>query len=385
MVNPLRDKAVEALWPAAPARARARAEAEADAVDTDLLEATKAAVAPGTELRDGLERILRGNTGALIVLGDDKTVQSISTGGFELDIPFSATRMRELAKMDGAIILDKDATRIVRAATHLVPDPTIETSESGTRHRTAERVAKQTGYPVVTVSQSMRIIALYVAGVRHVLEGSSAILSRANQALQTLERYKSRLDEVTSNLSALEIEDLVTVRDVANVLQRLEMVRRITAEINGYVTDLGVDGRLLTLQLEELTAGPGNDIEWVVEDYLPEGSTLEVADAVAALTRLSATELVDPAECVRVLGFEVGGDALDAPCVPRGYRLLSRVPRLPGAIVSRLVEHFGTLQALLAANIDDLMAVDGVGDLRARTVREGLSRLAESSILERYV
>lgn len=353
--------------------------------DTDLLEATKAAVAPGTELRDGLERILRGNTGALIVLGDDKTVQSISTGGFELDIPFSATRMRELAKMDGAIILDKDATRIVRAATHLVPDPTIETSESGTRHRTAERVAKQTGYPVVTVSQSMRIIALYVAGVRHVLEGSSAILSRANQALQTLERYKSRLDEVTSNLSALEIEDLVTVRDVANVLQRLEMVRRITAEINGYVTDLGVDGRLLTLQLEELTAGPGNDIEWVVEDYLPKGSTLEVADAVAALTRLSATELVDPAECVRVLGFEVGGDALDAPCVPRGYRLLSRVPRLPGAIVSRLVEHFGTLQALLAANIDDLMAVEGVGDGRAKIVREGLSRLAEASILERYV
>ena len=142
---------------------------------------------------------------------------------------------------------------------------------------------------------------------------------------------------------------------------------------------------MLTLQLEELTAGPGNDIEWVVEDYLPEGSTLEVADAVAALTRLSATELVDPAECVRVLGFEVGGDALDAPCVPRGYRLLSRVPRLPGAIVSRLVEHFGTLQALLAANIDDLMAVEGVGDGRAKIVREGLSRLAEASILERYV
>ena len=159
----------------------------------------------------------------------------------------------------------------------------------------------------------------------------------------------------------------------------------IADEIAGYVIELGTDGRLPALQLEELTAGPGNDIEWVVEDYLPEGSTLEVADAVAALTRLSATELVDPAECVRVLGFEVGGDALDAPCVPRGYRLLSRVPRLPGAIVSRLVEHFGTLQALLAANIDDLMAVEGVGDGRAKIVREGLSRLAEASILERYV
>ncbi|HEX2705380.1 MAG TPA: DNA integrity scanning diadenylate cyclase DisA, partial [Candidatus Lustribacter sp.] len=188
------------------------------------MRATLAAVAPGTDLRDGLERILRGRTGALIVLGHDKTVESICTGGFPLDVEFSATRLRELAKMDGAIVLDKDCTRILRAATQLVPDPTIETSEAGTRHRTAERVAIQTGLPVVSVSQSMRIVALYVGGRRRVVEDSAAILSRANQALQTLERYKSRLDEVTGSLSALEIEDLVTVRDVASVLQRLEMV-----------------------------------------------------------------------------------------------------------------------------------------------------------------
>ena len=210
-----------------------------------MLRATLAAVAPGTELRDGLERILRGRTGALIVLGHDRTVEQLSTGGFPLDVEFSATRLRELAKMDGGIVLDREASRILRAATQLVPDPSIETSESGTRHRTAERVAKQTGYPVISVSQSMRIVAIYVDGRRHVLEDSSAILSRANQALQTLERYKSRLDEVTGTLSALEIEDLVTVRDVASVLQRLEMVRRIRDEISGYVIELGVDGRLL--------------------------------------------------------------------------------------------------------------------------------------------
>ncbi|MGE9807367.1 DNA integrity scanning diadenylate cyclase DisA [Janibacter sp. G1551] len=354
--------------------------------DDELFRATQAAVAPGTELRDGLERILRGNTGALIVLGHDKTVESLSTGGFPLDIDFAATRLRELAKMDGAIVVDRDVTKILRAATQLVPDPSIETSESGTRHRTAERVAKQTGFPVVSVSQSMRIIALYVAGRRHVLRDSSQILSTANQALQTLERYKSRLDEVTGTLSALEIEDLVTIRDVASVLQRLEMVRRISEEISSYVVELGSDGRLLTLQLDELTAGLSNDLEWVVLDYLASNrSGLTLEEASDNLVALDSAELLDLSACARALGFTVVGDSLDGSVSPRGYRLLNRIPRLPGAIVDRLVLHFGGLQPLLAANIEDLMAVDGVGEGRARIVREGLSRLAETSILERYV
>jgi diadenylate cyclase len=351
-----------------------------------LLRATLAAVAPGTDLRDGLERILRGRTGALIVLGTDKVVESMSTGGFPLNIEFSSTRLRELAKMDGAIVLDREATRILHAATQLLPDPTIETTESGTRHRTAERVAKQTGLPVVSVSQSMQIIALYVGNRRHVLEGSSAILSRANQALQTLERYKARLDEVTGTLSALEIEDLVTVRDVSSVLQRLEMVRRISDEIADYVLELGSDGRLLSLQLEELIGGLGNDRELVIRDYLGAARHLNSVDQVLHnMMDLSPTELLDLTAGAKALGFAIVGDSLDSSVSPRGYRLLSKVPRLPGAIVDRLVGHFDNLQKLLAANSEDLMAVEGVGEGRARAVREGLSRLAESSILERYV
>jgi diadenylate cyclase len=352
----------------------------------DYLRSTLAAVAPGTELRDGLERILRGRTGALIVLGHDKTVDQMATGGFPLDVEFSATRLRELAKMDGAIVCDADVSRIVWAATQLLPDPSIETSESGTRHRTAERVAKQTGFPVVSVSQSMRIVALYVSGRRIVLEDSSAILSRANQALQTLERYKARLDEVTGTLSALEIEDLVTVRDVSNVLQRLEMVRRIKDEIGDYVVQLGTDGRLLTLQLEELTGGLSDDLDLVIRDYLQHSrSDITLEEAIEALTLIDSAELIDPTNGARALGFPVTGEALDASVSPVGYRMLSKVPRLPGAIVERLVDHFGSLQKLLAANIEDLMDVEGVGEGRARLVREGLSRLAESSILERYV
>ena len=325
-----------------------------------LLRQTLAAVAPGTSLRDGLERILRGRTGALIVLGDDRAVEALCTGGFFLNVPFSSTGLRELAKMDGAVVLDTDATRIVRANVQLVPDPSIPTDESGTRHRTAARVERQTGYPVISVSQSMHIIALYVDGRRHVLEDSSAILSRANQALATLERYKLRLDEVASTLSALEIEDLVTSRDVAVVAQRLEMVTRIAREIEDYVLELG-------------------------SDYLPTNRKKRTPEAVLGdLETLSPTDLVDIAAVARALGLGAS-EHLDAAVTPRGYRLLAKVPRLPGTVVDRLVEHFGTLQKLLSASIDDLLAVDGGGELRARSVREGLSRLAESSILERYV
>jgi diadenylate cyclase len=358
-----------------------------DRPDVDL-RTTLAAVAPGTALRDGLERILRGHTGALIVLGYDKVVESICTGGFPLDVEFASTRLRELAKMDGAIVVDDSLTRILRAATHLVPDPTIPTDESGTRHRTAERVARQTGYPVVSVSQSMRIIALYVGGRRYVLDDSAAILSRANQALATLERYKMRLDEVSGTLSALEIEDLVTVRDTVAVSQRLEMVLRIASEIEGYVVELGTDGRLLSLQLDELMAGVTQERELVVRDYLPAHSgrrSRTVESVLTELDELPGNDLLDPAVIARVSGFGSNPDILDNAVSPRGYRLLARVPRLPTLVIDRLVEHFGGLQKLLAATIDDLQVVEGVGETRARSVREGLSRLAESSILERYV
>ena len=352
----------------------------------DTLRSTLAAVAPGTALRDGLERILRGRTGALVVLGYDRVVQSMCSGGFELDVEFSATRLRELAKMDGAVIVDRDGSRILRAAVQLLPDPSIETTESGTRHRTAERVAKQTGFPVISVSQSMRIVALYVGGSRYVLEGSDVILSRANQALATLERYKARLDEVSGTLSALEIEDLVTVRDVAAVVQRMEMVRRISEEIGGYVVELGTDGRLMALQLDELVGGIGADRQLVIRDYVDPGrSGRRLVEAQNALASLDANELLDLAHISRILGLSGPDDSLDGAVAPRGYRLLSRVPRLPTTVVDRLVGHFGGLQKLLAAGIEELMAVDGVGEQRARAVREGLSRLAESSILERYV
>jgi diadenylate cyclase len=343
-------------------------------------------IAPGTPLRDGLERILAGRTGALIVLGYDRVVESLCTGGFALDVALSATRLRELAKMDGAVIVSYDGARIVRAGVHLMPDPTIPTEESGTRHRTAERVAIQTGFPVISVSQSMLIISVYVAGRRYTLEHPTTILARANQALAALERYKLRLDEVASTLSALEIEDLVTVRDAMSVSQRLEMVRRIADEIEGFVVELGTDGRLLALQLDEMLAGVEEDRGLLIRDYLPRSGrrSKTIEQVLSDLRALSATELLDLSAVSRCYGLPTTPDALDSPVSPRGYRLLARVPRLPPPIIERLVEHFGGLQKLLAATIEDLLTVEGVGEARARSIREGLSRLAETSILDRY-
>lgn len=344
---------------------------------------TIARLAPGTALRDGLERILRGRTGGLIVLGFDERVAALCDGGFELDVEFAPTRMRELSKMDGAVVVSTDGSRIVRANVQLVPDPSIPTVESGTRHRAAERTAIETGYPVVSVSQSMSIVSVYVAGRRHVINDSATILSRANQAVATLERYKARLDDVTRQLSVVEIEDIVTLRDALTVAQRLEMMHRLSREIEQDVLELGTDGRQLALQLGELVGDNQLARQLIVRDYLSGDqppSTLGVEQALDRLGGLSDVDLLDLTTLARAFGYPGTIEALDAPMSPRGYRVLHRVPRLQARQIHRLVGAFGTLQGLLAATAADLQAVDGVGALWARYIREGLSRLAEAAI-----
>ncbi|BBY05955.1 DNA integrity scanning diadenylate cyclase DisA [Mycobacterium noviomagense] len=342
-------------------------------------------LAPGTGLRDGLERILRGRTGALIVLGYDDSVEAICDGGFSLDVRYAPTRLRELSKMDGAVVLSTDGGRIVRANVQLVPDPSIPTDESGTRHRSAERAAIQTGYPVISVSHSMNIVTVYVGGERHVLADSATILSRANQAIATLERYKARLDEVSRQLSRAEIEDFVTLRDVMTVVQRLELVRRIGLVIENDAVELGTDGRQLRLQLEELLGGNDTSRELIVRDYHanPEPpSKAQVAATLDELDALSDTELLDFTVLAKVFGYPSTAEAQDSAMSARGYRAMAGIPRLQFAHVDLLVRTFGSLQDLLAASAIDLQSVDGIGAMWARHVREGLSQLAESTIAD---
>nr|WP_040518118.1 DNA integrity scanning diadenylate cyclase DisA [Gordonia neofelifaecis] len=362
--------------------------------DTDIAEPSRSEqirsalrrVAPGTGLRDGLERILRGGTGALIVLGYDDDTERICDGGFHLDIEFAPTRLRELSKMDGAVVLSGDGKRIVRANVQLMPDPTIPTEESGTRHRAAERTAIQTGVPVISVSSSMSIVSVYVGGQRRVVENPDAILSRANVALTTLERYKSRLDEVSSQLSRAEIEDYVLLRDAMSAAQRMEMVRRVSVEIDEYVLELGVNGRQVSLQLEELINDNDTMRELLVRDYhaSPEpAGTEQVRQILEAVESLSDADLLDLTMVAGAFGYPTSLEAQDTAMSPRGYRLLARISRLQFGHIDRLVRHFGTLQSLLASSAADLESVEGIGSIWARHIREGLSRLAESS-LERF-
>jgi diadenylate cyclase len=344
-----------------------------------------AAVAPGRPTREGLDRILQSGMGALIVIGDGPEVLNICSGGFLLDAAFSPQRLSELAKMDGAIVLAPDASRIARANVHLVPNPNVPTSETGTRHRTAERVARSIHVPVISVSEDMSIIAVYVGDEKQQLVPIPRLLDRATQALRTLERYRDRLVEVSNSLSALEVEDLVTLRDVVQLLQRTEMVLRIADEIEGDIVELGIDGRLIRLQLEEAMAGVEDERRFVVLDYVHEENDWHLEEAMGGLARLDTEALLDMKAVAEVLHLPEGRNAdLDDPVQPKGYRLLTRIPRLPEPVIDRIIERFGNLSTIMRATIADLDDVAGVGDQRAKAIKEGLSRLAETSILDHY-
>ena len=347
-------------------------------LDDRLLEVLRQ-VAPGTALRPGLERILRANTGALVVLGSPPEVEALFTGGFQIDVPFTAQRLSELAKMDGAMVLDETATRILWANVHLMPDPAIPTVETGTRHRTAERVARQAGVPVISVSHSMRTITLYVEDWRHVLEDVGAVLSRANQAVAALDHYRARFDEASAALDARELHGQATLLDVLTLLGRAEMVRQVARELEQYVAELGSDGRLLRLQLEELSAGVDEEERLAVRDHLRARPGWEVPGVLAELSRLTPEELLDTAAVAKAIDLTGDPETLDAAQVPRGYRLLARVPQLPPSVVDRVVERFGSLKVIMAVGPEDLEEVEGVGAGRARLLREGLRRLADGA------
>jgi diadenylate cyclase len=347
-------------------------------------------VAPGRPLREGLDRILRAKRGGLVVVGDGPGVLSICSGGFLLDAEFSPQRLSELAKMDGAIILAADASRIARANVHLMPKASIPTSETGTRHRTAERVARSIDVPVLSVSAAMSVIAVYRNDVKHTIQPTGWLHDRTDQALATMQRFRNRFDVALSGLSILEIEDTVSVGDVVGVVQAAEMVLRIAEEVDGYLVELGDDGRLVGLQCAELVDGVAPALQLVVRDYcgLPKGGGTDrpgaVQRVVTQLSRLTAEELGDPSRVAGVLGLPVSVSETESGIEPRGYRLLYRLPRFSDTIIERIVDRFVNLQQIMRASLGDLEQVEGVGQARAHSVKDGLARLAEASIFERY-
>lgn len=321
--------------------------------------------------------------GALIVIGDGHEVLNICSGGFLLDSSFSPQRLSELAKMDGAIILAADASRIARANVHLVPDHNVPTAETGTRHRTAERVARLLDAPVIAVSEDQQVITVYHGEEKHLVPATSQLLDRANQALQTLQRYRGRLDRLTAELATLEIEDVVTMNDVVDVLQLTETMNRVVGELEGDIVELGVDGRLVDLQVGELMAGVDQVKRLVLADYALMPEYDESDPPLRLLSRLGDGDLMDDTVVAGVLGY-VGTTDLDQPMSPRGYRLMSKVPRLPWPVVESVVDKFGTLQKILAATGADLVEMGGLSEERSELIQDGLRRLAEISVLRQH-
>jgi diadenylate cyclase len=341
-------------------------------------------IAPGTELRAAIDDIIRSREGALIVIGEPSELAFLFSGGIKLDVPFTPQLLYELAKMDGAIIVNAGCTKLAYANVQLMPDPTIPSNETGTRHRTAERVAKQTQALVISISQQRETVTVFVGHSRYQLEPIADVLGKTNQALSTLETYRARLEQVLTRLTALEFQNAVMLDDVLVTLQRAELTTRMAEEIERACVELGEEARLIRMQLEELVADVPAEKAALVYDYHAEGGPDRTREGLEALAGLPYNQLLE-FELLAVLGYPATINPLDYSVSPRGYRVLSHIPRLPDGVVKRVVASLEGLDGIVRASQRELEAVDGVGTVRAREIREGLRRLQEHNLVDRYL
>jgi diadenylate cyclase len=340
-------------------------------------------VAPGAPIREGIDNVLRAKTGGLIVVGYNDKVRSVVDGGFHINCSFSPSYLYELAKMDGAIILNEAGTKILYANAQLAPDVYVPSTETGMRHRTAERVARQTHALVIAISQRRNVITLYQGNFRYALKDISVILTKANQAIQTLEKYKVVLDQSISNLSVLEFEELVTHSDLLQVLHRFEMVLRIKNELLTYLSELGTEGRLIRLQMNELLADIEEEAMLIIRDYA-QNRDIKPFEVLYKFQELVHSEVLDDNVLLKLLGYH-GYVHHDDAIFPRGYRVLNKIPRLPVVIIENLVTEFETLPSVCSASVSELDEVEGIGEVRARKIKEGLKLIKEQTFADRQL
>ena len=339
-------------------------------------------IAPGTLFREGLDNILKAKTGALIIIGDTKEVLDLVDGGFRIDEEYTPARLYELAKMDGAIVLSKDLKRILLANTQIIPSPKILTQETGTRHRTAERTAKQTGELVVSISQRRNIITVFKGDFRYTIEDSSKIVTKANQALQTLENYKRVFDTKLRVLNEYEFNDIVTLDNVITCIQRAEMVNRVAEQVKRSIYELGADGVLVKMQLEELIEDLPQEELLIIKDYIAPSRRLLPEKILQNIRLCSQNELIQSEIIARFLGYEQFDNYEEVAVYPKGYRILNKIPRMPNSIVTNLVKTFKSFQHILLADVDKLDEVEGIGEVRARTIKQSLRRMQEQFVFD---
>ena len=331
-------------------------------------------IAPGTLIRDGLDNILKAKTGALIVVGDNKEVMNIVDGGFNINVDYNPARLYELAKMDGAIIISSDLKKILFANVQLTPSFNIQSSETGTRHRTAERTAKQTGNIVISISQRRGFITIYDNNSKYILEDTSRVAAKASQALQTVEKYRKVFDSKINTLNEYEFNDIATLKILVETIQKIEMLMKIAEEVQKSIYELGIDGRLIQMQLDELTAGVEQEEVLLIKDYVVKKDPTEV---LTKIRKFNHEELMNEQSIAKALGMHETDNYDDVAVYTRGYRILNKIPRMPASIVDNIVKKFKSFQNLLSANVKKLNDVDGVGDVRAKNIVQSLKRMQE--------
>lgn len=345
---------------------------------TSELFATLKLLSPGTYLREGIDYIIQSKTGGLVVLGDTPEILDLTEGGFLINCPYTPTGLYELAKMDGAIILSEDIKRIVCANVTLRTSPTIPSNETGLRHRSADKFARETGHIVLAVSRSRNTLTLYLKDQRYIFRERPTLFSGANQTMLVLTQYLKALQNAVAILNWAELSGNVTLANVVTAIQLCERVRHAEQELECYRIELGTQ----TQSLQYVIPGLATEIEsglLMIKDYYHEGLR-DASEAFEAILGLEALSLADQGNISEALGYSRDVRNAFEVLEPRGYRMLSRVPRIPFSIIENIVHKFKTLDRVNTATVGELQAVDGVGKTRASTIKNALAHMKSTSV-----
>jgi diadenylate cyclase len=330
-------------------------------------------VAPGTALRSAISDIVRAKTGALIVV-DAPGLTKMVEGGFRVNCRFTPQRLVELSKMDGALILSSDMNKILHANVLLAPDIKIPTRETGTRHKAAERTAKQIKTMTIAVSERRNTVTLYYETLRYTLKNSDEVLSRAVESLQLLEKQCEIFNDLLVNLNVLEFTNLQTMNDICLIIERAEIILKIASIIRRYIIELGTEGVLLRIRLKELIKDIEKEELLIINDY----SKLKSKKTKNLFSVLSFEELLDIQNIIMALGCREE----DIPS-NKGMRILNKAS-IEQADIARLVEEFRNLNAILEAPTEKLIAVLR-SESKARELQKDLIKMKEQVMLGKKI
>ena len=282
--------------------------------------------------------------------------------------------LSELAKMDGAIIVDELVTKILKANVHLNPSDTLNTTQTGTRHRTAERTAEETNLTVITVSEESSLVKVFTNSDTTELEEPSVILGRVNESLQSVDRMRRRFDDAVAELGELEIENSLSNQQVLEVIQRGELLTRLAKQVRSEALRLGGEAGLVLIQIDSLESGVTSTLNLVLKDHLPAKKYRNIAKAIDEISRQSYEELND----INYLGSVLGKLPLDDLSISKGYRVLARLPNLPENLHDSIIQKFKTLPKLLSASPEKLYEIEGIGRGRAQQLRNYFDTLLKN-------